>query len=162
MVLGGYLAGYALFVGVFAPRLILTSRARARLEGAPTRAAHAPTRPAGWTPGLAELAAAVGVYPVHTSETLLAFVQFGLLALFLYYVGAGRVAQAHPRVQAHLHPRGAAPTFGGPAQVAANLVLDGGPQVEPTPIGVVGPLTVVAAAAAATAAAELVATPWGM
>lgn len=122
VVLGAYLVGYAVFVSVVAPRLVLTVRARARLAGAvgaPTGAAHQ-----GGLPKLAALAklAAVGVYPVHTSETLLAFVQFGLLALFLYYVGAGQVGQRHSRIAPPVAASRVAPTFGVATTVTANLV----------------------------------------
>lgn len=127
VVLGGYLVGYAVFVSLIAPRVVLTIRARAHVQAGPTPAVAASDVAASVnaTPGLSVLTntlAAVGVYPVHTSETALAFVQFGLLALFLYYVGSGQVSQSHPRVAPPSQPLRVTPTFGVAHTVTSNLV----------------------------------------
>lgn len=119
---GAYLGGYALFVGVVAPRAVLTVRARARLAGAPPvgGAPDGAPHPRG-APALTALAGAAA-YPVHASELALAGVQFTLLALAVYWAASGRTAHRHPPLAAAPTPAVGGPTFGVPATVTHNLL----------------------------------------
>lgn len=122
-VVGAFGLGYFVFVGVLVPRLVATLHARAWLGGAaqPTRVAHS-----GRISRVAATDLLGAATVVATSETFLALVQFGLLVLVVYQVGAHRLGVAHPGVPTSPPALGVAPHFGVYTQVGTNLVTTWG------------------------------------
>ena len=127
IVVVGYLVGYFTFVSLFAPRLVLTLRARARLALSGSAAATPAVATFNGTKfkALARLAGPAPVVFVGAppaSETALALIQFALLALFLYYLGRGRLQGFHPRMVVPIGGPLQAPSFGAATTVTTNLI----------------------------------------
>ena len=126
VVVVGYLAGYFTFVSLFAPRLVLTLRARARLASFGSAATATAATPSGTKfkalTRLAGAAPAVFVGAPPASEIALALVQFTLLALFLYYLGRGHLQGSYSRVAPPVGGSLQAPSFGAVTTVTTNLV----------------------------------------
>ena len=102
VVLGAYLVGYAIFVSLFAPRLVLIFRARARLnqtsvnvnqEKKPFTYAESNLRHS------LRVISTSAVYSVSASEFLLQTIQFALLLIFLYFLAANKMQEKHFKVE---------------------------------------------------------------
>ena len=101
VVLGAYLVGYAIFVSLFAPRLVLIFRARARLNQTSVNVnqdKRSFTDETNLNHSLKVLSTGA-VYSVNASEFLLQTIQFALLLIFLYFLAANKMQEKHFKVE---------------------------------------------------------------
>lgn len=126
VVLAAYLAGYTIFVSLFAPRLVLIFRARNRVNNTAIEAkktSSAALTTAGNSFNSLQLLSAGSVYAVGTSEFLLQVVQFVLLLAFLYVLARNQLQQSQFKIVKNTTQTLSVPTFGAVTTVANNLLV---------------------------------------